>query len=378
MGTQSDSLRILAPTRYPWRFNGPRHSGHDITNKDFIPFNKISNKIEGITAFLGNPFSRYDLIHAFNRIPLTGDPFIIGFESHLPRGFGVEDTSYFRWMRRRLASDACKGIIAISDYARHHFVLQHQRAPEFDALMGKLITRYPNLPVHSQTSVPPMMEPLKLLFVGNHFARKGGLVCLVLAQMAKDKGLPIDVEVISNLEVGALSWTDPCNSAYFDRYWPMLNLSNVTLYKGLPNDEVLKKTKGAHFMMLPTFGDTFGYSAIEAMANGTPVIATNQAALPEFIEHGVDGLIYDVPLNEKREWVHLAANNRGDQKFEQQHKDSVYALAEAIIEDLENVLSGRIDYHALAGQSLNAAKEKFCADDANKFWDEYYMCAISR
>lgn len=369
----SQPLKILAPTRYPWRFNGPRHSRHDIHNHNFIPFNKLSDKIEGVTAFIGNPFERYDLIHAFNRIPITGKPFIIGFESHLPRGFGVENTAYFQWMRRRLASDDCKGIIAISDYARNSFICQHQGSPEFDVLMQKLIVRYPNLEIGDKpdfTQKP--IKPLKLIFVGNHFARKGGLVCLVLAQMAAEKNLPIEVEIISSLEVGAVSWTDPASENYYDHYWPMMDLPNVTLHKNLPNDQVIEKIRAAHFMMLPTFGDTFGYSAIEAMAQGKPVVATNQAALPEFITHEENGLVADIPLNEKREWVHLAAGHRDSQEFEILHKDAVYALSDTVMNDLEKVLNQSISYLDMAENAYNMAKDKFCADAANTFWDDYY------
>ncbi|MGC1588034.1 MAG: hypothetical protein WA791_20425, partial [Rhodomicrobium sp.] len=110
-------LKILAPVRYPWRFNSPRTSMHSIDVKGFIPFNKLSPKIEGVTIF--NPFllKKYDLVHAFNRIPLGPTPFIIGFESHLPRAFGLEGSSYYRWLSGILASDRCRKIVCISGHA---------------------------------------------------------------------------------------------------------------------------------------------------------------------------------------------------------------------------------------------------------------------
>lgn len=37
--------------------------------------------------------------------------------------------------------------------------------------------------------------------------------------------------------------------------------------------------------------ETFGYTLLESMAAGTPVIATNRGAMPELIEHGENGLL---------------------------------------------------------------------------------------
>ena len=118
----SRSLSILAPTRYPWKFNSPKHSRHRISVRHFLPLNYISKKIEGITIFNPLPPRHFDLIHAFNRIPITWLPFIIGFESHLPRGFGIENSAFtFRYMTSRLASDNCRAIIATSEFARRTF-----------------------------------------------------------------------------------------------------------------------------------------------------------------------------------------------------------------------------------------------------------------
>ena len=46
---------------------------------------------------------------------------------------------------------------------------------------------------------------------------------------------------------------------------------------------------------LINFDEPFGLSVIEAMACGTPVIATRRGAMPELIEHGVTGFLVDSP-----------------------------------------------------------------------------------
>ena len=119
---------ILAPTRYPWRFNGPANSRHCIENRDFLPLNYLSPTIEGVTVFKPWPPRRFDLVHAFNRIPIGRCPFVIGFESHLPRAFGIEGGGWWDWMTGLLASERCRGIVAISEFSRRMFLAQHARA----------------------------------------------------------------------------------------------------------------------------------------------------------------------------------------------------------------------------------------------------------
>jgi hypothetical protein len=162
--------------------------------RHFLPLNKISKKIEGITVFNPLPPHRFGLVHAFNRIPLGSTPLLIGFASHLPRAFGLQHTAFFRAMSAALASDRCRAIVAISQYARRQFLRQHEGRPGYDAMQSKLTVRYPNIPI------PPGPDPLeaaegdtiKLVFIGNHFGRKGGSVALGLAERALRRGLPLD------------------------------------------------------------------------------------------------------------------------------------------------------------------------------------------
>ena len=60
---------------------------------------------------------------------------------------------------------------------------------------------------------------------------------------------------------------------------------------GAARAHALGRAKG--LLHLVNFAEPFGLSVIEAMACGTPVIATRRGSMPELIEHGVNGFLID-------------------------------------------------------------------------------------
>jgi glycosyltransferase involved in cell wall biosynthesis len=336
----TEKFRVLAPVGYPWRFNSPRHSRHLIETRKFVPMNYVSHKLEGITAFNPLPPQRFDLIHAFNRIPLGRTPFIIGFEDYLPRAFGLENSSYYRWLVDMLASPRCRKIVAISEHARTVFT------------------------------------ELTLTFVGNDFGRKGGCVAVKLAEKALARGFPLKVEIVSSLNMGGAVWTDPVSTEFFDRYRALLDLPNVTLHGRLGNAEVKSLLSRSHFSILTTLGDTFGYSAIESMAYWTPVIATRQCALPEFVRHLDNGLVIDLETSKIGQWIHQSSPERGTKRFETIFEDEIERMASETLELLVGLSSQPQKLRDMRRRARETCLEMFDAKRATAFWDATYVEAV--
>jgi glycosyltransferase involved in cell wall biosynthesis len=376
----SSQLKVLAPTRYGWAFNGPRVSTHRIVNRVFLPLNKISSDYEGVTFLAPGLFDRFDLVHAFNRIPIGPTPYIIGYESHLPRGYGVENTTYYRHMVRSLLSRRCRSIVAISDHAMKCFAATHQAATYWPELRAKLKMRLPNtfVPDVEDNILANTVDEIRLTFVGAHFARKGGCVAARIAELARERGLPVVVNIVSKLEYGGAIWTDPPDRAFYRPYIEALSAANVNYYSVLPNSQVLQLLRRSHFSILTTFGDTFGYSAIESMINYTPVIATAQCALTEFIKDGENGILLDLPVNELGEWLHLSSPDRHTHWFAANFRDEVERLAEAALDRVLAVLEDVDAYHRMRAAARDAAVRRFNHVDAAAYWDSEYLSALEK
>ncbi|MEW6632168.1 MAG: glycosyltransferase family 4 protein [Pseudomonadota bacterium] len=368
------SLRIAVyDDRYPTNFVTPRASRHRIVRKRFLPLNLVSSKLEGVTLI--DPTPPADLVHAFNRIPLNASKFVISFESHLPRQFALSKQGRMaRYMRSRIAGSGCRRIIALSHFARRCFLEQHADNPDIALLTDKLIVRHPNIvvPAVEDAMADNNAEELILTFVGAHFGRKGGCVAVKIAEKAIERNLPIRVNIVSSLQVGGHIWTDPTSPGFFDPYIKLLSLKNVQHHGALPNDAVRQMLRNSHFGILATFGDTFGYSALESMSEHTPVLGTRVCALPEFLEDGVNGISLPVKLNEVGDWWSPGYDFRGDQDYAQYFRDEVERLATEAIDRLAIYIGQPKLMAPLRREARRTAEVMFGSEPAGKFLDSLY------
>lgn len=86
------------------------------------------------------------------------------------------------------------------------------------------------------------------------------------------------------------------DQGYHDRaVAPELDAS-IRYHGAVGGEARVRALGGARALLhLINFDEPFGLSVIEAMACGTPVIATRRGSMPELIEHGVTGFLVDTP-----------------------------------------------------------------------------------
>jgi glycosyltransferase involved in cell wall biosynthesis len=85
------------------------------------------------------------------------------------------------------------------------------------------------------------------------------------------------------------------DQAYFERQIAPAIDGRRVIYNGPVGGDARVRMLGAARALLHLihFDEPFGLSVVEAMACGTPVIASHRGAMPELIDHGVTGFLVD-------------------------------------------------------------------------------------
>ena len=70
--------------------------------------------------------------------------------------------------------------------------------------------------------------------------------------------------------------------------------ANVMFMGHMNRDRLVRFYRNARFLVVPSIWfETFGLVVVEAMSQGLPVIASRIGALPEIVEDGVTGFLFD-------------------------------------------------------------------------------------
>lgn len=80
---------------------------------------------------------------------------------------------------------------------------------------------------------------------------------------------------------------------YSDKVFPyVVDYQNITYSGNLGGNQKTKFISEARALLFPIdWEEPFGMAVIEALACGTPVVAMNRGAMPEIIQHGVNGFL---------------------------------------------------------------------------------------
>jgi N-acetyl-alpha-D-glucosaminyl L-malate synthase BshA len=113
-------------------------------------------------------------------------------------------------------------------------------------------------------------------------------------------------------------------------------------------ERVVSLLASADLFILPTDAESFGLSALEALASGTPVIGTNKGGLPEVVQHGVTGSLHAV----------------GD----------VDAMAAVAIE----ILKSPAKWLKMSNAAAEDARTRFAMDDIVGRYEQVYRDAVSK
>ncbi len=127
-------------------------------------------------------------------------------------------------------------------------------------------------------------EDLTLGFISRIEEKKGWKLFLNSILRLKEKGISI-----RGIMVGTGSDSNRCSDAI-----DSLGLrQDVEFYSGVKQDKLPEYYKRLDMFVFPTFYDeSLGLVALEAMAMGIPVVASNKGAIPEYLFNGENGYLF--------------------------------------------------------------------------------------
>ena len=312
---------------------------------------------QGVHFTLDAPYyPDIDVIHTFNRVCLHDrNRWVATFEKTFPEYFSEENRIDFRLMKKQLPlilSDKCAALLPMSQWAYKYeiwLLSQFASREEISRIREKMTVLYPPQELFitreeiSQKFAD--VQSVKFLYVGSQVKRKGG------AEVLKAfRELSCIFSNFSLVFIGNLSGN--YNNFYLDEE-EKKEIQNVIQHADwleyhakVTNEEVLKLAKQAHVGLLPSMGDTFGFSVLEMQASGCPVITTDRQALPE-INNNRCGWILDT----------TGADLRHGDDFAHYTRHEVESLSDIVLEQLIKTVSKILERpDELLGKAFNAAE----------------------
>ncbi|MBK9091424.1 MAG: glycosyltransferase family 4 protein [Anaerolineae bacterium] len=150
-----------------------------------------------------------------------------------------------------------------------------------------------------------------LLILGSLEPRKNLLFLLDVFERYHQMNHTVNLQLVI---AGGKGWK---NKQFFDKISAHPFQSQVRLIGWVNEDHLQHLVAGAEALLYPSLYEGFGLPPLEAIAVGTPVVASNAAAIPEIMgEHAlyadprnvdewVQRLVYVVGNSEYREWIKL-------------------------------------------------------------------------
>jgi glycogen(starch) synthase len=121
-----------------------------------------------------------------------------------------------------------------------------------------------------------------VLYVGRFFEQKGFDLLPEIFYLLNKRHPDLLFKVIG---------TGPLETAVLDRFKELNIHDFVEVYTFASQDRILKLYREASVVVMPSRFEPFGLVAIECMATGTPLVASNVDGLSEIIDHGIDGFL---------------------------------------------------------------------------------------
>jgi glycosyltransferase involved in cell wall biosynthesis len=177
---------------------------------------------------------------------------------------------------------------------------------------------------------------------------EGGGYLAFLGRICPEKGVDRAIEIAgrTGLPLKIAAKVDAADRDYHDHVIkPLLSQAHVEFIGEIGESEKQQFLGGARALMFPIdWPEPFGMVLIEALACGTPIIATRCGSVPEIVEHGVTGFICD-DIDEAVHAVDRVANlSRADCRAAFERRFTADRMAGDYVEIYRRLVDARRDH----------------------------------
>ena len=196
-------------------------------------------------------------------------------------GYNLRAMPFYRWLIKRvLLSNRCREIRCMSKACRESLGVL------FGAkVYGKAKVHYPHMPQAVASVERTSGEICRFLFIGTQFEIKGGEAMLKAFKHIYERRGSCYLDVITHLPEEYNTLIESCKG--------------VTIHDARfsRSDIHARFMKNADVLILPTYVESFGMVALEALSHGLALIATDVYALREMTQDSVNGDLIPPPIS---------------------------------------------------------------------------------
>jgi glycosyltransferase involved in cell wall biosynthesis len=170
-----------------------------------------------------------------------------------------------------------------------------------------------------------------------------GRYLLYFGRIHPDKGTVEAIDVAAQCELPLVVAGIVQDERYFEeQVAPRIDGDRVRFVGAVGPDERSELLGGAHALLhLISFDEPFGYSVVEAMACGTPVIAIDRGSMPELIVDGTTGFLVEDVAGAVAAVAAAAALDRSAIRAHAVERFGVGRMVDAYVEVYETLLRSR-------------------------------------
>jgi glycosyltransferase involved in cell wall biosynthesis len=224
---------------------------------------------------------REAVIYVWGGLMLSGD-YIVDLDNPWSLvGYNLFAMRLYRWVIRRfLMAKRCQEIRCLS-----HACRESLRQLFGEEVYAKALVHYPRIaPAVRDVTINPA-EGIRFLFIGTQFDIKGGPALLRAFAQVHAQIPNCRLDVITHLPQAYQEQAAKCEGIYIHP----AHFSRQEIHE--------KFMKQADVLVLPTYMESFGMVALEALAYGLALLVTDVYALKEMAIHDHNGLLVQPPIS---------------------------------------------------------------------------------